>query len=675
MKKYPVFLQDDYMSCGAYCVYMILHYYHGYANINEIKKKARISKNGITMKGIIECFHDYNIESKAYQATLDDIETSAHLPCILHVISQEHTHYVVLYEIKNDCYIIGDPAIGMRKMNKQELEMIYSERMIALTHIGRIPSDKKETYLQFLYNTFLSYKSYIMKLVYKGMIIAVLTYFASLFFRFLADEMSRETHYFYMVLLSLVYGSIQLFNAYISYKKSNEVIKLTRVLDEDYVYDSSLSMLDLPYQFFETDHGYIQSELLSFYDLSSVSMNLFTGLFLDGTCLIFLFLGMCFISLEISMIVLVLHIFVSLLSYLYYQKIENVNKEYIEALYTYQHHLLELIINHFLIHNYGLKRKIKKKSFFMFDKSAKLKEEQFISTNYYEYLIHSAIYIFYTLMMLIGFWMYKKTSLTMGEMLMFYMLVSYSIEPMLSIVDMFVQYERAVIVFEKYKAFQIEVGKKEVFDGKIESITFENVSYAHGYALPLFEHMNFVIDGHTVINGESGSGKTTLLKLIMGYDENYSGNIYINNRELREVDLSSLYKHITYLEGEPSFLHETLYDNFLCDDKDKIISLLEMFHHEELIDMFHIVLNEDGSPLSLGQRQLVSIIRALCKESDVYIFDEAFSHMDTSLHQRVDKYLKKIGEDKIYIEVSHKIKAVKKGWNMITIDKTKKDVL
>ena len=108
---------------------------------------------------------------------------------------------------------------------------------------------------------------------------------------------------------------------------------------------------------------------------------------------------------------------------------------------------------------------------------------------------------------------------------------------------------------------------------KITSITLENVSYAYGYTLPIFEHIDFVIDKHTLIKGESGCGKTTLLKLIMGYDENYSGNIYINEHELRTLDLPSLYKHICYVEGEPIFLHSSLFQNFLCEDKEKIITL------------------------------------------------------------------------------------------------------
>ncbi len=675
MKKYPVFLQDDYVSCGAYCIYMILHYYNGYVSIGDIKKNARISKNGITIRGIVECLHTYNIESKAYKASLDDIATSVHLPCILHVLSGDYTHYVVLYEIKGDVYIVGDPEKGLTKLTKEQLENIYTKNVIAITHVGRVPEDKKETYCYFLYNTYLAYRDYVLKLIYKGICIALLTYLSSLFFRFLGDDMNNQTHYFYMILLSLGFGSVQLLNTYVSYKKDNEVIKLTRVLDEDYVYESSLSMMRLPSHFFETDHGYIQSELLSFFELSSMSMNIFTRLFLDGTSFVFIFLGMCLISVKMSLIIFVMHVVISMLSYTFYKKMENVNKESMESFYNYQHHLLELIKNVSLIQQYGIERDTQKRSFDIYDKNAQFKEKQLGYTNGFEHIIQGIVYIFYALVMIVGFYIFKKSYLTMGEMLMFYMLISYSLTPMLSLVEMFIQYEKTAVIYEKYKSFQSERKTKDMFNEKITSITFENVSYAYGYSLPLFEHMNCVIDHHTIIKGENGSGKTTFLKLLMGYDENYNGNIYVNKHELRQLDLSSLYKHISYIDGTPTFLHMSVYDNFLCEDQDKIINLLELFGHEELIDMFHIVLNEDGSPLSLGQRQIVALIRAICKDSDVYIFDEAFSHMDSSLVSKVEKYLKKIGDDKIYIEVSHKIKAVKKGWNMITIDNSKKDVL
>lgn len=675
MKKYPIFIQDEQMACGAYCIYMILAYYHASANIHDIKNLSRLSKNGITIKGIIECFNAYDIESKAYEASINHIQEEVTLPCILHVIQGDLTHYIVLYEIKDDYCIVGDPAKGIEKMRRDELEAVYTNHMIAILHVGRVPEYKGQSYPQFLLETFLSYKTYILKLIYKGVLLAFLTYLGSIFFKIIIDDMNEKTHYFYMVLLCLSYGVIQLTSVGVNYKKSSEVIRLQRALDEDYVHESSVSMLNLHEQFFEQDKGYVQSMLISFYELSSMSIDMLTKIFLDGTTMICIFIGMYFISLKMSFIILIMYICVFICSSFYYKKIEHMNKNYIESFYTYQHHLLELISNYFLIKQFHLKRETEKRSFEYFDRNESYKQKQALTSSQYETIIHGIVYVFYILIMLIGFYLFKENELSMGEILMFYMLVSYSIEPMLSVITLFVQYEKILIIYDKYKAYQIEHKEKEQIIEKIRTITFENVSFAYGYTLPLFEHLDLTINKHTIIKGESGCGKTTLLKLMMGYDENYNGNIYFNHQELRKVDKSSLYQHVTYVDGEPTFLHTSLYDNFIYDKKEQITSLLTYFHHEELIEMFHIIISEDGAPLSLGQRQLVAFIRAILKDSDVYIFDESFSHMDSSLYQRVERYLKKIGEDKICVMVMHRMNAAKKGWDVITIDNSKKDVL
>ena len=87
--------------------------------------------------------------------------------------------------------------------------------------------------------------------------------------------------------------------------------------------------------------------------------------------------------------------------------------------------------------------------------------------------------------------------------------------------------------------------------------------------------------------------------------------------------------------------------------------------------MFSVILDEDGQPLSLGQRQVVAIIRMLCQNYDVYLFDEAFSHMDSKLSLTVQRYLFSHDEGKIYIVVNHQSRTVKNGWKVLNLDEQK----
>ena len=675
MRVYPIFIQDEEMSCGAYCILMILKYYGYQEEISLIKKKTRMSQNGISIKGMIECFKEYQIESKAYEASLDDIKENAQLPCILHTIDNGCGHYVVLYDIKDDIYTVGDPAKGIEKYHKEEIERLYSQRVILITHVGRVPELTYQSYKSFIYNLYFSYRQYMKKLCAKGFLIALFTYLCSFFYSIIFDVIDVDTHYFYLILLCVTYGTTLLMKTFITHKQNEEVIKISRVLDEDIAFDSFVGYMSKPISFYMADKGQISGQILSLSDLSQFIIMMFCHGVLDGMLIIVLMGGMMLLSLSMSLLVLVMLGIIVLLSHRYYIQVEQMHKHYLESYYDYHHHLLEMIDNRFLIHRHALNRDMRKRSFNIYSKQADLAQDQSLYTNDFNRIIQVIIYLFTIFILLLGFYLYQSQKITMGEFLMFYMLMSYIVEPVMNLIEIKSHYSKTKSLFEKYKGFKVKNEDKNKMEGRITSVTLDNVGFSHGYQLPLFEHLDYTIKSHTLITGETGCGKSTLLKLMMGFDDQYTGDIFFNHQELRTIDLNSLYRHIGFLNESPSFFNLSLYDNFLCDDEGKIRSLLKCFHQEDLADMFHITLNEDGSPLSLGQRQVVSLIRVLCQDYDVIIFDEAFSHMDRKLVTYVNKYLTAHDEGKIYIMVDHHIRTLKKGWDMITIDNSKKSVV
>ncbi|MCD8027957.1 MAG: ATP-binding cassette domain-containing protein [Erysipelotrichaceae bacterium] len=266
------------------------------------------------------------------------------------------------------------------------------------------------------------------------------------------------------------------------------------------------------------------------------------------------------------------------------------------------------------------------------------------------------------MILVLGFYFFQETQLSIGQLLMFYMLVSYCIQPLMNMVALAAQYKQVSIIYEKYKAFEVEemIDKEDIHD-KIIMITFDNVGYAYGYQLPVLELIDFTVHHHLLLKGITGSGKSTLLRLLMGVDMNYTGDIFLNDQGLRTINLDSLYQHIGYTNETPTFLHMSVYDNFLCDNEELIKQYLKAFGQLDLVNMFHMILSEDGSPLSLGQRQIIALIRLLCQDYDVYILDEALSHMDTRLAGKVMRYLLKNFNDKIFIMVNHQTKVENKN--------------
>lgn len=672
MHKYPIELQDEEKSCGAYCIDMILKYYHFYDEIKNIKKKARLNQNGISIRGMIECLKSYQIEAKAYEATLEDIVREVKCPCILYMIYDGIGHFVVLYEIKDEEYIIGDPAKGLVKMYIEEMNEHYGQRVIVIKHVGRVPQLHYKSYRQFLKDTFFAYQRYMISLIWKGLWIAVIGYGSSYFFQILIDYIHLKTAFFYMAILAMAYTTLECIRTYMTQLKMKEMIHLQKAMDEDYVFQSLMNMLKQSHSFFYQDHGVIQSQLLSLFDLTEMSLECFEKFFLDGLFFVVLFVGMCLLNIWLALIVAVTFIVICVISYFRLKDFQSINKNYLEAYYLFRHHVLELIDNHSLIRYFHLFQRQRERSYHVYLDEALLKERQALFLNQFQSLIQYLIVLCYGIVLLVGFYLFHLQHITMGQLIMFYMLVSYCIQPVLNMVALASQYKQVSLIYDKYKNFEVDLEKSKcTLDQPITSIRYDDVTYAYGYQLPVLEHIDLNIQHHLWIKGITGSGKTTLLKLLLAEDLAYQGDIYINDLELRQIDLASLYEHIGYLNETPTFLHMTLQDNFLCQDEKKIQFYLKTFGQESLNDMMHIVLSENGYPLSLGQRQVVALIRILCRDWDVLILDEAFSHMDTRLANKILRYLMKNDEGKIYIMINHQTKIVNKNMECVIIEKGK----
>lgn len=672
MHKYPIELQDEEKSCGAYCIDMILKYYHFYDEIKNIKKKARLNQNGISIRGMIECLKSYQIEAKAYEATLEDVVREVKCPCILYMIYDGIGHFVVLYEIKHEEYIIGDPAKGLVKMYIEEMNEHYGQRVIVIKHVGRVPQLHYKSYRQFLKDTFFAYQRYMISLIWKGLWIAVIGYGSSYFFQILIDYIHLKTAFFYMAILAMAYTTLECIRTYMTQLKMKEMIHLQKAMDEDYVFQSLMNMLKQSHSFFYQDHGVIQSQLLSLFDLTEMSLECFEKFFLDGLFFVVLFVGMCLLNIWLALIVAVTFIVICVISYFRLKDFQSINKNYLEAHYLFRHHVLELIDNHSLIRYFHLFQRQRERSYHVYLDEALLKEKQALFLNQFQSLIQYLIVLCYGIVLLAGFYLFHLQHITMGQLIMFYMLVSYCIQPVLNMVALASQYKQVSLIYDKYKNFEVDLEEtKCTLDQPITSIRYDDVTYAYGYQLPVLEHIDLNIQHHLWIKGITGSGKTTLLKLLLAEDLAYQGDIYINDLELRQIDLASLYEHIGYLNETPTFLHMTLQDNFLCQDEKKIQFYLKTFGQESLNDMMHIVLSENGYPLSLGQRQVVALIRMLCRDWDVLILDEAFSHMDTRLANKILRYLMKNDEGKIYIMINHQTKIVNKNMECVIIEKGK----
>lgn len=214
----------------------------------------------------------------------------------------------------------------------------------------------------------------------------------------------------------------------------------------------------------------------------------------------------------------------------------------------------------------------------------------------------------------------------------------------------------------------------------IEQIEFENVSYKYKNGNYAIKNASFIITPRTTIAliGENGSGKTTLLKLILGLYDDYEGNIYINNINIREINITQYQRKIgivfqDYMKYETTIRENITYGNLKQLKNDaEIIKLIRKVHLENKVNntkgIDTVIGNWFGEQqFSIGEWQRIVIARALIKDADMYIFDEPDSSLDIFRQKEIVELIKQVTQNKIGLYVSHKISLANEIANIIMV--------
>ncbi len=212
-----------------------------------------------------------------------------------------------------------------------------------------------------------------------------------------------------------------------------------------------------------------------------------------------------------------------------------------------------------------------------------------------------------------------------------------------------------------------------------KSIDFRNVEFTYeNENESVLKNINFTIEkGQTVaIVGKSGSGKSTIVDLIPRFFDPTSGNILIDDIPINEYDIDSLRKLIGYVNQEPTLFNDTIFNNILYgkpfSSGDQVIEAAKKSYAYDFIMEkelgFKYQLGEDGGKLSLGEKQRISIARALLKDSPIMILDEATSALDYNSELIVRKAIKELTKNRTTIIIAHRLSTVRTADKILVIN-------
>ena len=207
-----------------------------------------------------------------------------------------------------------------------------------------------------------------------------------------------------------------------------------------------------------------------------------------------------------------------------------------------------------------------------------------------------------------------------------------------------------------------------------------NFSYENNEGATL-ESINLNFEGGkmTSLVGHSGAGKSTILNLIPRFYDSQSGDILIDNQSIYGVTIESLRKQISMVSQETTLFDDTIKNNIKYANEnatdEEIYKVAKLSYCEEFInnlpDKFETIIGENGVRLSGGEKQRLSIARAMLKNSSIILLDEATSSLDSETENKIQEALKVLTKNKTTIVIAHRLSTILNSNNIYVIDNGK----
>ena len=285
----------------------------------------------------------------------------------------------------------------------------------------------------------------------------------------------------------------------------------------------------------------------------------------------------------------------------------------------------------------------------------------------------------------IGFILFYGGFITIkaGAVIAFIQYISMLIRPLRQIADRFNNIQRGIVGAERVLGVMDEdfalpnEGKisKNHFDGKIE---FKNVHFAYDDKQEVLQGISFKVNpGETVaIVGATGAGKSTIISLITRLYDINSGKILLDDVELKEYELYNLRSHIGVVLQDVFLFHGSIFENLAFGDETVTLEKIKNVAKDIEVDAFieslpggyDYVVRERGSSISLGQRQLLSFLRAYLSDPKILILDEATSSIDHESEKLIQRATEKITKNRTSIIIAHRLSTIEKADKIIVME-------
>jgi len=680
--------QHDITDCGAACLASIAAHYRLGIPVSKIRQMAGTDQKGTNAWGLVKAAEKLGFTAKGVKGSID-VLPGIPCPAIAHVILQKKLlHFVVIFKATKNHIEYMDPGDGeLHKSTLEEFNEIWSGVLILMAP-GADFQQKNEKVAIFSRFIFLlqPHKRILVQALFGAVIYTLLGLSTSIYLQKITDFVLVDHNTNLLNLLSVVVLILAFFQLFIGYSKNIFVLKTGQKIDARLILGYYKHLLKLPLYFFDSMRvGEIVSRINDAVKIRAFINDIAISLLVSIFIVIFSFILMFIYSWKLALIISIVIPLYGLIYWITNKLNKKRERKLMEDTADLESQLVESLNSVRTIKEFGLESYANLKTEIRFINLLRsiyrsTTNGLFSSTGTEMISKISTIVLLWT-----GSYYVMDQTITPGELLSFYAIAGYFTGPAANLIGMNKSIQNALIAADRL--FEIMDLDQETDENKLEisreksgDLEFHSINFSYGTRTEVFDKFSFCIrKGQiTAVVGESGSGKTTLVALIQKLYPLTGGSITLGDYDMAHISTESLRKLVGVVPQRLDLFTGTILENIavgeFSPDFCKVLEICHALGMQPFIEKLPAGLNswigESGSTLSGGEKQRIAIARALYRDPEILLFDEATSSLDNASEQFVQNTIQNLKKQgKTILIIAHRLSTVVNADHIAVLEK------
>ncbi len=682
--KYPLIRQHSEEDCGAACLASIARYYGQQFTISHMRERVGTGPQGTTLLGLKRGAESLGLQPRAVTAhpTILDRLNDLPLPAIIH---WQGNHWVLLYGTRGRHYVVADPGVGLRYLDRQTLQEGWRDRVMLLLEPDPIqfyqqPDDRAEIggLFRFLKRV-APYRGILAQVLLFNAILGLLALASPFLLQILTDEVLVQGDRQLLIQVIIAVGIMQLISSSLQLIQANLIAHFSQRIQLGLVLEFGRQILRLPLTYYESRRsGEVTSRLEDIQEINQLiaqavvqlPSQFFIALMSAGL--------MVFYSPMLSGVALAIALIMALSTVLFLPMLQQKTRNLLVLSAENQGVLVETFKGALTLKTTGSAPHFADELHNRFNRLACLR----LGTLQISIVNHTFSRFVAGLgsigLLWVGSGLVMQGNLTIGMLLAFITMNRHCTNFVDEVIDFIDELTRvktaAQRLSEVVNATPESVASAANAWVKIQpdaDITCHQLCFHHAGRTNLLEDVDLSLPGGSVtaLIGKSGCGKSTLAKLIAGLYPPLSGNIQFGPFNQSDLSLDCLRQQVVLIPQEAHFWNRSILENFHLGNPhatfEEIVKACQIAGADTFIQQlpqtYQTVLGEFGANLSGGQRQRLAIARALINNPPILILDESTAALDPISEAEVLDALLRYRHGKTTLLISHRPRVIERA--------------